>query len=299
MAHTDGWLGWALPVMRTGYAGRGLTYVAVAGLSLWLIFRGGEAQGTESAFAILEDSIWGTAVLVGIVGGLIAYAIWRLIDAAYDLERYGTDGEGIVARLGMVTTGLIHGALGVAAASVLSSGGGSGGSGGAGSSGGQGSSGGGSDGVTGIVSTVLGWPGGRWIVLVAGLLTLGAAAYYAKKAWKSEYRKNLFGNEFTRKWNTVLRIGVAAQAVVVGVAGGLLVAAGIQGDPEEAGGLGGVFEWLQSQAFGNVLVILLCVGLLFFAVFCFVNAAYRIIPALHDEDDMPTTLGQSLKEARS
>ena len=291
MAHTDGWLGWALPVMRTGYAGRGLTYLAVAGLSLWLLFRGGDAQGTESAFSILADSIWGKAVLVGIVGGLIAYAIWRLIDAAYDLERYGTDGEGIVARLGMVTTGLIHGALGVAAAGVLSGGGSGGGSGAGGESGG-----GGSDGVTGAVATVLGWPGGRWIVLVAGLLTLGAAAYYARKAWKAEYRQNLFANDFTRNWNTVLRVGVAAQAVVVGVAGGLFVLAGLQSDAGEAGGLGRVFDWLKDQPFGNVLVILLCVGLLFFAVFCFVNAAYRIIPALHDEDDMPQTLGQSLKE---
>ena len=286
MAHTDGWLGWALPVMRTGYAGRGLTYLAVAGLSLWLIFRGGDAQGTESAFAMLSDSVWGKVVLAGIVGGLIAYAIWRLIDAAFDLERYGTDGEGIVARLGMVTTGLIHGALGVAAAGVLSGGGGSEGS----------EGGGGSDGVTGAVATVLGWPGGRWIVLIAGLLTLGAAAYYAKKAWKAEYRKELFANDFTRRWNDVLRAGVAAQAVVIGVAGGLLTLAGLQSDAGEAGGLGRVFDWLQNQPFGNVLVILLCVGLLFFAVFCFVNAAYRIIPALHDEDSMPKTLGQSLKE---
>ena len=286
MAHTDGWLGWALPVMRTGYAGRGLTYLAVAGLSLWLIFRGGDAQGTESAFAILSDSAWGTVILAGIVGGLLAYAIWRLIDAAFDLERYGTDGEGIVARLGMVTTGLIHGALGIAAAGVLS-GGGSGSEG----SGGQG----GSDGVTGAVATVLGWPGGRWIVLIAGLLTLGAAAYYAKKAYKAEYRQNLFANDFTRRWNTVLRLGVAAQAVVVGVAGGLFVLAGLQSDAGEAGGMGRIFDWLQNQPFGNVLVILLCVGLLFFALFCFVNAAYRIIPALHDEDAMPETLGQSLR----
>ena len=293
MAHTDGWLGWALPVMRTGYAGRGLTYLAVAGLSLWLIFRGGDAQGTESAFAMLSDSVWGKVVLAGIVGGLIAYAIWRLIDAAFDLERYGTDGEGIVARLGMVTTGLIHGALGVAAAGVLSGGGsGEGSGGGSGSEGGQG----GSDGVAGAVSAILGWPGGRWIILVAGLLTLGAAAYYLKKAYKAEYRQNLFANDFTRRFNTVLRVGVAAQGVVVGVAGALLVLAGLQGDADEAGGLGRVFEWLRDQPFGNVLVILLCVGLLFFAVFCFVNAAYRIIPALHDEDDMPKTLGQSLKE---
>ncbi len=279
-----GWLDWVLPVMRAGYAGRGLTYVIVAGISLWAIWRGGQAQGTASAMAALSDQALGRAAVIAAAVGLVAYAIWRLIDAAFDLEAYGAQAKGIVARLGMVVTGLVHGALAFGIAGVL---------GGPGSE--DGGSGGG--GVAGAVQAVLEMPGGRWIVMAGGLLTVAAGVYYARKAWTAEYRDHLFANEATRRWNGVLRAGVAAQAVLVTVAGGLLALAGLRADSSEAGGIGKVFEWLQSQPFGQVLVVAMCVGLLGFAVFCLVNAAYRIIPVLHDGDG-PETLGDSLRAAR-
>ena len=47
---------WAIPVMRAGYAGLGVTYLAVAGLSLWAIWRGGEAQGTSSVMETLSTN---------------------------------------------------------------------------------------------------------------------------------------------------------------------------------------------------------------------------------------------------
>jgi hypothetical protein len=37
---------WALPFMRAGYAGRGLVYLVVGGVSLWSVYRGGQAEGT-------------------------------------------------------------------------------------------------------------------------------------------------------------------------------------------------------------------------------------------------------------
>ena len=286
----DGWLDWSLPVMRTGYAGRGLTYLVVAGLSLWAIWRGGQAEGTSSAMETLSGSTLGSAVVIAAATGLIAYAIWRLIDAAFDLETYGTDSKGVIARIGMVVTGLVHGALGVAVASTLGAGDPSGEGSGGGSSGGGG-------GIPGAVQAVLDWPGGRWIVVTAGLLTIGAAIYYARKAWMADYREHLFANEATRRWNGVLRAGVAAQAVLVAVAGGLLTLAGLRADAGEAGGIAEVFDWLQAQPFGQALVVLMCVGLIGFALFCFVNAAYRIIPVLH-EGDGPETLGDALREGR-
>lgn len=148
--------------------------------------------------------------------------------------------------------------------------------------------------MAGAVAAVLDLPAGRWIVVAAGLLTLGAAGYYAVKAWRASYRGHLFANEATRRWNGVLRIGVAAQAVLVAVAGGLLVLAGLRSDASEAGGIGEVFDWLASQPFGQVLVVAMCAGLVAFALFCFVNAAYRIIPSLH-EGDGPQTLGDALR----
>jgi hypothetical protein len=270
-------LEWTAPVLRAVYPGRGLVYLAVAGFSLWAIWQGGSADGTESALAKLENSAWGKVVLVGIALGLAAYAAWRVIDAWFDLERHGTEAKGLVARAGMVVTGLIHLALGVAAVSALLGGGGGGG---------------GESSLASAASTVMGWPGGRWLVGLAGLLTLGAAAYYGQKAWKASYRSNLYGNEPTRRFNTLLRIGVAAQAVILGIVGGFLVIAALRHNPNEAGGMGEVFDWLAAQPFGNVLVVALCLGLLAFAFFLFVNAAYRIIPAL--ADDKPMTLKAAL-----
>ncbi|MGR3491306.1 MAG: DUF1206 domain-containing protein [Shimia sp.] len=266
MAGTTPNIPWAKPLMRAGYTGRAVTYTAVAGLSLWAIWAGGGAQGTSATFADLTGSTWGTITLIVIAIGMFCYMAWRIFDGIYDLENEGFDGKGKLARAGQITTGIIHGALGVAAISILiGSGGGSGG------------------GIPQIVGAVLGWPGGRWIVAIIGLITMGAGGYYLKKAWSQSYRENLKANRFTRNWNTVLRIGVAAQGVIVAIAGFLLVIAGLNGNPQEAGGMGRVFEFLGGQPFGNIIVVAICTGLLGFALFCLVNALYRIIPKVADD----------------
>ncbi|RVT85938.1 DUF1206 domain-containing protein [Rhodobacteraceae bacterium CCMM004] len=268
--------------MRAGYGGRALVYLAVAGLSLWAIWRGGDAQGTESAFATLERSTWGVVVLVLIAIGMAAYALWRLIDALWDLEDYGTDGKGLIARIGMVVTGLVHLALGAAVVKILLGSG-------DGEAGGEGQSG-----VSKLTSQVMSMPGGVWLVGIAGVCTLGAAIYYLHKAWKEEYRDTLYANEVLSRWNWVLKAGVTAQGIIVGVIGGFLLFAALNADPSEAGGVGEAFDWLAQQPFGNVLVVLICIGLLGFAVFCAVNAAYRIVPKAADGDIR--TLADKMRE---
>ncbi|WOI57008.1 DUF1206 domain-containing protein [Palleronia sp. LCG004] len=260
--------GWAIPIMRAGYAGRALVYLVVAGFSLWAVSRGGEAQGTTSAFKSLESTAGGNVVLVAIFLGMVSYAVWRIIDSIFDLEDYGTDGEGMVARAGMIVTGLIHLGIGFAAVTLIFAGGG-----------GEGDQSAISKGVT----TVLGWPGGRWIVGAVGLITIGSALYYLKKAWKREYRKVLMGNPVTRNFDPALRGGVASQGFVVGVIGCLIVYAAVTFSGDQAGGMGEAFDWLRGQPYGRVLVGLLCAGLLGFALFCAVNAAYRIVPKARQE----------------
>ena len=272
---------WAVPVMRTGYAGRGVTYLAVAGLSLWAIFRGGDAQGTGSALRTLGTEPWGVVVLWLVAIGLFSYAVWRGIDAIEDLEDYGSDAKGLISRAGMIVTGLIHGAIAGLALSIVfgqsSSGGG----------------GGGGDGVSKAVGAVLEWPGGRWIVGIAALCTLGAGVYYAVKGFKSTYRKHLQANEATRRYDGLLRAGVIANAVIILIIGGFLGRAAMADSEAQAGGIGKAFDWLAGQPFGNVLVVAVCVGLLLFAVFCFVNAAYRIVPKA--QGDEVETLAKRLK----
>lgn len=279
MAERD--LSWAVPMMRWGYAGRGLVYVAVAGLSLWAIWRGGQAQGTSSAFATLETSGWGIVVLGLIAAGLLAYAVWRVTCALHDLECYGTDARGIVARAGQMTTGAIHGAIGVAAiAAVVAGGGGSGGE----------------SSIDRAVGWLMALPAGLWIVGLAGALTIAAGIYYFAKAWKEKYREHLRGNDFTVRWNWLLKAGMVSQAVVVTIIGGFILWAAITANPSEAGGLGQTFSWLKQQPYGQVLVVAICLGLLAFALFCFVNARYRIVPRTVSESEVET-LAERLKAA--
>lgn len=255
--------------MRAGYAGRGIVYLVIAGFSLWAIWRGGEAQGTGSALEALESSGWGVVVLVLIAIGMLAYAIWRAIDAWFDLEEYGTDGKGLIARSGMVVTGLVHLGIGIAALSVLFASGGSGSE--------DGST------IARWTSAVMEWPAGRWIVGLGGVATIGAGIYYLHKAWKKTYHEKLYGNDVTRRFDPVLRAGVAAQGIIVLIVGGFFLTAALRYDPNAAGGMGEVFDWLASQPFGNVIVVAICLGLLGFALFLFVNAGYRIIPKIADD----------------
>ena len=266
MAEKD--MGWAIPLMQIGYSGRGLVYLAVAGISLYSIWRGGQAQDTSSALGWLENTWGGGVALFLILLGMLAYAVWRTLDAAYDLEDYGRDGKGIVARLGMLVTGGLHLAIGVLAFSLLF---------GTGGSKGESS-------IPRYVGAVMEWPGGRWMIGLAAILILAAGGYYLRQGWKNEYRQHLRANQFTTRWNPVLKAGVMAHGIVIGVIGLLFLFAAWRADPQAAGGVGEAFSWLSSQVYGQILVIAVCIGLVGFAIFCFVNAAYRIIPKASGPD---------------
>src|SRR4051794_27325108 len=105
-------LAWSVPVMRVGFAGRGLVYLAVASFSLYAIWRGGRAQGTAPVLRHLEDSIAGDIMLALIGLGMLAFAVWLAVDSAYDLDASGSDAKGIAARLGLAISGVVAAGIG-------------------------------------------------------------------------------------------------------------------------------------------------------------------------------------------
>jgi hypothetical protein len=201
-------------------------------------------------------------ILFLIFAGVLSYAVWHLVDAIWDLEDYGRDARGRIARSGMIVTGVIHGAIGFLAFSLLFLGGGSG----------SGSH------IAQTTARVMSWPAGLWIVGAAGVAIVGAGVYYIHKGWAEKYRNHLLANRFTLNWNWVLKGGLIAHGVVVTLIGVFFVVAAWQAEPSEAGGLDKTFGWLSSQVYGQILVTLVALGLLAFAVFCVVNALYRVIP---------------------
>lgn len=261
-------LAWSVPVMRVGYAGRGLVYLTVAGFSLYAMWRGEQPQGTASTLSQLETTGWGSMVLLLIFLGTLGFAVWNVIDSLYGLENGGADGEGVVARAGKIITALIYGGVGGTAFLLLFAGGRRGGN----------------SSIANWTATVMGWPGGRWLVGLAGLVVVGAGVVFFVNGWKEKYREHLQANRFTQDWNWLLKAGVVAHGVVTALIGMLFIQAAWRANPEQAGGIGKAFSWLVYQPYGRVLVAAICVGLVAFALFSFVNAGYRVIPKVSGSD---------------
>lgn len=252
---------WVVPVMRAGYGGRGLIYLLVGGLTLAAALRGGPAGGTGNALAALRAQPLGLVALWVIAAGMACYAVWRLVDAALDLEDYGHDLHGLTARLGQATTGLLHAGLGASAAALAL---------------GMGGSGGGR--AEDWTARVMSLPYGAWIAGAAGLIVLGAGGYYMRKGARAGYRGHLHRTALTRRLDPAMQAGLIAQGIVVAILGGFLLWAALSSDPQEAGGLGDAFSAVRSLAFGRGLLGALAAGLLGFSLYNFVEAAYRIVP---------------------
>jgi hypothetical protein len=280
-------LAWAVPVMRAGFAGRGLVYLAVASFSLYAIWQGGRAQGTAPVLRHLEHSAVGDTMLALIGLGMLAFAVWRAVEAAYDLDARGSDIMGIAARLGLAISALAAAGIGGAALLLLFAdigGSGSAAASAAASGGAGGGSGAGGSQIDHAVTTVMGWPGGRWIVGLIGLAILGSGIFQFVRAATGTYRRYLIANRVTRRSDWALKAGVIARGAIIGVVGVLFMIAAWWAAPYEAGGVDKAFAWLTGQPYGWVVAAAICVGLLFYALFSFVNAAYRFVPKVASAD---------------
>lgn len=252
---------WIVPVMRAGYVGRTSVYLIVGWLALAAAWSGGSAEGTTGALAQLRGEWWGVVALALIAIGLLAYALWRLLDAVLDLDDHGHGGSDLVSRGGMLISSIVHVSLGITAASLA-----------------IGASGGSGDGSESLVAKVMDHGWGRLLVGGVGVGVMAAGVYQFRKAMKQSYRGHLRNARLVERLSGVMRIGVIAHGIVILSIGGFLVWAAATYDASKAGGLEQAFGTLRSAPFGRVLLALMAGGLLSFAIFCAINARYRIVP---------------------
>ncbi|EAQ05012.1 hypothetical protein OB2597_07000 [Pseudooceanicola batsensis HTCC2597] len=259
---------WVKPVMRIGYAARGVTYLMIGGLAVLAAWTGGQAEGTKGALAQLRDEPLGLTALIAIGIGLLAYSVWRLICAWYDLEDQGSGFKAFIARTGQAVTGLIHLGLGISVLRLALG------------------SGGGQDGSApqSLTSRLLAMEYGKIIVMGIGLVVIGAGIYYGYKGIAEKYKEHIRLTRVTERLDPALKAGLVAHGIVIALIGGFLLYAGQTTDPGEAGGIGKAFQVVREQPFGRILLGLLGLGTVGFAIYCFVEACYRIIPRLAGDD---------------
>jgi hypothetical protein len=255
---------WVDPAMRFGYSARGVVYVLVGTLAFLAALGGGSTPDSKSALAKLLDMPLGKLMLALIALGLVAYAAWKLIDAAWDLDGKGEEPKGWVARLAQVLSGLIHLTLAVSIASLAM---------------GRGGSSGGDDNVDHWTAVLMQQPAGRWLVAIVGAIAIAIGIQHFVRAYQEKYKENMRYTRRAERLDPVLKVGLAAHGLVVVIVGGFFLWAAWTADPSQE-----ALAALRSTEGGQILFAVVALGLLGFAVYCFIQAAYRIVPRCAPQD---------------
>jgi hypothetical protein len=229
------------PLARLGYASKAFIYAVIGILAASAaISRGGAVTDTSGALKVILTKPLGNTLLFVLAAGLCGYALWRVLDAIFDPERHGTDVGGLVSRIGSVVRALIYGGLGIEAFRLAR--------GLRGSDGGE---------AQLWATRVMDLPLGAWIIGIAGLIVIAYGLSEVVTAAKEKVAKHMdvsgIPPAIRKPLLVVSRLGVAARASIIVVAGIFLVRAALQNDPSEAHGtresmieLAGAFEgrWL-------------------------------------------------------
>ena len=251
-------------IARAGYGSRGVVYVLVGGLAvLAAATGGGKTTGTKGALATLLGEPFGQALLAVLAAGLLAYAGWRLIQAATDADHHGTGAKGIAIRLGQVVSAISYTALAFFAVSLIM---------------GWGTGGGGGQSTQDWTAKLLAQPFGRWLVGAVGLIVIGVGLAHGNKVRRETFRRYLQIDQQTyAKVAPICKFGLLARGLVFVIIGGFFIVAAVKFSSGQARGLHGALETLQSQPYGPYLLGVVALGLVAYGIFSFIEMAYRRI----------------------
>lgn len=256
---------WLVGLAKLGYGARGLVYVIIGGLAvLQAAGQGGKTSDSKGAIQEILSAPGGVFILWILAVGLVGYSAWRLCQSLLDADNHGRDLKAITIRGGLFVSAITHLLLAYYAASVATSL--------VGSSGGSGSS------SESAVAQMLGWPGGQFIVGAVGLAIIGAGVAHGIKAVREKYKKHFDVDPDTMsKLNGICKIGLVARGIAFVIIGGMILAAAITQNPDQAGGLKEVLNEVSQQAFGPFLLGALALGLMMFGVYSMIEMLYREI----------------------
>lgn len=238
---------------RLGFAARGLLYLVIG----FLVLRTGRAEDPSGALSVLARG-GGRTLLILIIAGFLAYGLWRLADAAFNIERHEQGSKGLAQRLGAGASGIIHLFLAWQAIRLVRGAGGGSGSGG---------------GTQEQAQSALQLPGGQLMLVIAGAVLLGVGLFQLKKAWKADFLDHLEPRVASQPWaRWTGQGGYAARGAVFLISGAFLLAAGYKERAGEAGGMAEALAWL-SPPWDTIIAI----GFLLFGLYSLLEARFRIL----------------------
>jgi hypothetical protein len=238
---------------RVALATQGLLYLIMGILAVKVATGDHSAEPSQrGALAAVAHQPLGKALLVVVIVGLLAHVLWRLVLAGQG-EPGEDDKKSLAKRAGNVGRAVIYGGFTVAAVKLLM---------------GSDSSGGGTERKG--TAKVLDFPGGKAIVVLAGLIVIGTGLWNCYRGLSRKFEDNLALGPDDAKRKSVVSAGVVgyvARGIAFGLVGVFLVRAGLESNPNQAKGLDGALRQVAEASYGPWLLGVLAVGLILFGLY--------------------------------
>lgn len=248
---------------RIGLTAKGFVYILIGLLAIQIpLGLGGSTEGPTDIFRRIARQPFGSVLLAALGVGMLSYALWRFAQALLDTEHVERHGQSRWTRVGYAISGLIYGGLAVGAFRLVFSGDSSSGS------------------ARAWTARALDLPGGRILVGIVGLGTVGAGLYLCYRMRGARLREDLDGcalTEGSRRGAMWLgRVGYAAFGAGIGLIGGFLLHAALERDPAEVGGMREALQSLAGAPMGPWVLGAMAAGLAAFGAYMLVEAGCRV-----------------------
>jgi uncharacterized SAM-binding protein YcdF (DUF218 family) len=248
---------------RAGFAARGVIYGIIGILAIKVaIGAGGTTTNQQGALKAIARQPFGKVLLTLVAIGLGGYALWRLVRAL--LGHGPEDSDSGLERVAGVGSGIVYACLCAIAVEILL---------GAGS--------GGSGDTQKTTAGVLGWPGGAWLVGIAGVVLIGVGLYQGYRGLSKDFLEDSKTEQMSAGVQTWVEwlgsFGHLARMVVFGLVGVFLIKAAIDYNPDSAIGLDGALAKLAHASYGPFVLGIVAAGLIAFGVHSLTDARYRRI----------------------
>jgi len=248
---------------RGGLIAYGVVHLLVGWLALQIAWgtSGGASADTSGALTTLAQQPFGKILLWVVALGLVALALWQTSEAIWghpDQDR----GKRIRKQVTSGAKAAVYAALAVSAALVAL---------GSGSSSSQSQE----EATTGVLA----WPGGRVLVVAAGLVVIGVGIAGIIKGIRKSFTEEVDTSSMSLAARTgVLRlgqVGYSTKGIALSVVGGLLTYATVTFDRQTAQGLDGALQTILAQPFGWFLLTAVALGFVAFGLFAILQSRYR------------------------
>jgi hypothetical protein len=245
---------------RVGILSWGVTHVVIAWLALQIAFGQNERADQTGAFQSIAQHTGGKVLLWILFIGFVFAFLWRLSEALWGYTYVQDKKKNIRKRATSAGKAVLFAVLAYLAVSIAVG------------------SGGGGQGKQGATATVMGWPGGQFLVGLVGLVIIGAGAYKAYKGWKRKFEDDMDLPSDQKARKTAVRlgqVGFIGRGFATALIGVLVILSAITFDPQKANGLDPALKALAAEPYGMFLLILVSLGLLCYGAFLAFDARYH------------------------